>query len=119
MYLKVVTSIFSVGWIGATAYGLVNAGTPVLLLLYRRIGPRKTAVIGVFIASLGLAISGCVDDPVEIFFSYGVMTGIGMLLINIPPFFLLDMYFPLENPYHVLTTSMLMCTLPLGETLLF
>ncbi|XP_013418639.1 monocarboxylate transporter 13 [Lingula anatina] len=109
------TKMLLLGWIGATTYGLVNAGTPILLLLYRRIGGMRTAFIGVFVASLGLALSGVVDNPVAIFFTYGVMTGMGMLLINIPPFFLLDMYFPLDNKYHVLTTSMLMCTLPLGS----
>ncbi|XP_013409354.1 monocarboxylate transporter 13-like [Lingula anatina] len=99
------TKVATLAWVGAVAYGVVETGTPIALILVRKIGARNTVVIGVLAASTGLYLSGIAGNPRQLFFTYSLLTGSGMLLMNKPVFFLLDKYFPRDHEYHVLTTS--------------
>ncbi|XP_013385761.1 monocarboxylate transporter 13-like [Lingula anatina] len=103
------------GIIGSTAYGIISIGTPIALALTRWIGARRTVFIGVFLLSLGVALSGVVDQPLELFFTYGLLGGCGALLTNNPPFFLLSQYFHRDHKYYILTSSLPMVSFCLGS----
>lgn len=94
--------------------------SPFASKVYLRIRTRKTVAIGIFICSMALSLTALPKSPnlPAMFFSYSLMFGVGGSLVLNPPFFLLDAYFPMTHPRHVLTTSLISCAFPLG-TLIF
>ncbi len=88
---------------------------PVATYLNYKIGTQTTVFIGVLVASVSLAVTSKAANLGTLYAVYGGCISIGATLVVHPPFFLLDEYFPLEHPRHVLTTSIIACAFPMGK----
>ena len=85
-------------------------------LYYRDVSTRLLALIGAIVTTMAFASMALAQSDVSISLGvYSVLGGIGMLLASIPAYFLLGNYFPYNHPHHVLATSLVTWSFPLGE----
>lgn len=90
-------SDFLAGWIGALAFGVMFAFSPISTWLFKRFGHRKIVIAGVLLCSTGLLLSAFVPDAKLLFLTYSVLYGIGSNFIDNTTLNLIAAYFPRKN----------------------
>jgi len=88
---------------------------PVGNLLHYRYGTRRTVFVGVMTLSLILVTLSFISEIRLLLLIFGLFGGIAQTLITNAPFILVAEYFPYEHPRHVLATSLVMSSFPLGK----
>ena len=97
-FLTFVFSFYlSLGWIGALAFGVMFAFSPISTWLFKRYGHRKIVIVGVLLCSTGLLLSAFVPDAKLLFLTYSVLYGIGSNFIDNTSLNLIAAYFPRKN----------------------
>ncbi len=102
-------------WLGALAFGLPGIVAPLPTWIRFKIGTPITVMVGVVIFSTSLFVASLLTNITAFAITYGLISALGSTLIEIPPFFLINEYFPYEHPHHVLVTGMIVCSHPLGR----
>lgn len=86
--------LFFSALVGSLTIGTTFAVSPVAGILTDRIGLRKTTLLGGALASLGMLLSSFLTSHVEcLFFTYGIMFGLGAALAYTPSLAVLGHYF--------------------------
>lgn len=104
-------------WLGPMPNSASTITTPLAAwLYYRDVSTRLLALIGAVMTSLAFASMALTQSDVTISLGvYSVFGAVGMLLALNPSFFLVERYFPYNHPRHVLATSLVTWSFPLGE----
>ena len=111
------SSLAQLSIVGALPIGLSNVLAPVGLFLYEKIKARASSFLGTFMMVVALFITAYTNSfALQIVF-YGILLGLGRSLVGIVPYFLLERYFPVKHPRHVLATSLNMSHIPAGNKL--
>ncbi|CAD5117628.1 DgyrCDS6382 [Dimorphilus gyrociliatus] len=74
----------TVWWIGSLNTGLLFGAGPVASLVVNQLGTRFTIITGGIVSSLGLALATLSTNVIHLYFTYGLLTGIGFSFIYIP-----------------------------------
>jgi MFS family permease len=69
------------GWLGALAPSITALMSPVIIGLCRRKSTRLTGVIGGLVSALGCLFTSFANHFHQIFFSYGIVIGVGVCMI--------------------------------------
>lgn len=88
---------------------------PLATWLHYRISVRVLAVGGILMTSLSLIVTAAVRNVVFMLVLHGIASGLGLMCVVNPPFFLLELYFPYRHKYHVLAIGIIASGFPLGE----
>ncbi|XP_078618122.1 monocarboxylate transporter 10-like [Branchiostoma floridae x Branchiostoma japonicum] len=83
----------SAAWVGSLAYGLLLLGGPFAGSMCKTYGPRKVALSGSVLCFLGLLLTSIVEAFPVIFFTYGVLFGLGSSLAYSPGNVVITWYF--------------------------
>jgi MFS family permease len=86
--------VCTVAWVGNLHIGLTFFLSPIVAILSDTLGLRKTAMAGAVIATVGMVASSFVYHNLSaLFFTYGVLLGIGSSLAYTPSLSILPHYF--------------------------
>ncbi|XP_077998159.1 monocarboxylate transporter 13-like [Glandiceps talaboti] len=80
-------------WVGAIFIAILSWTTSLGVALARRIGHQKTVMLGGFLVFLGLFTSSFANHLVVLFFTYGIITGIGCGLAYVTSIEIVSIYF--------------------------
>ncbi|XP_078700203.1 monocarboxylate transporter 10-like [Branchiostoma floridae x Branchiostoma belcheri] len=83
----------SAAWAGSLAYGLLLLGGPFAGSMCKTYGPRKVAMAGSVLCFLGLLLTSIVEAFPVIFFTYGILFGLGSSLAYSPGNIVITWYF--------------------------
>lgn len=79
--------------IAAVPLSLICFAAPFVSLLNQYIGPRKTVLLGALCIFSGFTITAYVQSFEAVFFTYGIMVGVGFALIYTPSLVVVGFYF--------------------------
>jgi len=91
--------------------GVTFGSGPVASFLTNRLGWRLTTVIGSVLASAGLALSALAPNIPFLFFSAGILLGLGLGIIYLPRLDCITQYFDKKRPF---VTGLAICGSGLG-----
>lgn len=74
----------TVWWIGSLNTGLLFGAGPVASLVLNQLGTRFTIITGGIVSSLGLFLASLSTNVIHLYFTYGLLTGIGFSFVYIP-----------------------------------
>ncbi|XP_018423858.1 PREDICTED: monocarboxylate transporter 14 [Nanorana parkeri] len=80
-------------WVSSLTMGITLIVGPFIGLFINTCGCRKTAMIGGFLTSLGWALSALATNVHFLFFTFGVMAGIGSGMVYLPAVVMVGQYF--------------------------
>ncbi|KAM4693747.1 monocarboxylate transporter 14 isoform 2-T2 [Discoglossus pictus] len=80
-------------WVSSLNMGITLIVGPFIGLFINTCGCRKTAMIGGFLTSLGWVLSAFATDVHFLFFTFGVMAGIGNGMVYLPAVVMVGQYF--------------------------
>ncbi|XP_077989274.1 monocarboxylate transporter 12-like [Glandiceps talaboti] len=83
----------TIAWIPALRLGIVSCVSPVAGLLDDKYGPRVILFIGGLISTCGLFLSSFATNPMYLYFTDSVLTGVGHGLCLVPCMSILAQYF--------------------------
>jgi len=69
------------GWLGALSPSITSLMSPVTIALCRRKSTRLTGVIGGLVSALGCLFTSFANHFHQVFFSYGIVIGVGVAMI--------------------------------------
>ncbi|XP_022245308.1 monocarboxylate transporter 10-like isoform X2 [Limulus polyphemus] len=84
---------FLTSWVGSVSIGMTFLLSPVASILIDKIGIRRTAFLGGFLASLGMFLSSLIKNLELLYLTYGVVLGSGASLAYTPSLVILGHYF--------------------------
>ncbi|XP_033644650.1 monocarboxylate transporter 13-like [Asterias rubens] len=84
-------------WIGSIAIGLHTLGTFVSSALVRRFDNRPVAIVGIFLCFSSVIITSLMPVLEALYFTFGVVYGIGINFVVISSINLILRYFPTKN----------------------
>jgi len=85
------------GMIGSLAFGLAMGLCPVSYLVMKKIGVRKTCLIGAFLWLIGLVASSFVNNVYLLLITYSVLLGVGTNFCFNPSMILVGSHFTQRN----------------------
>ncbi|XP_046558269.1 monocarboxylate transporter 14-like [Haliotis rubra] len=80
-------------WIGSLLSGLVLLLGPVGVVVLDLLGTRVTAILGAVLACVGCSVSFLAESLIFLYFSYGVIQGLGFNLMFITATVIVNQYF--------------------------
>ncbi|KAG8567641.1 hypothetical protein GDO81_013725 [Engystomops pustulosus] len=80
-------------WVSSLTMGITLIVGPFIGLFINTCGCRKTAMIGGFLTSLGWVLSAFATNVHFLFFTFGVMAGIGSGMVYLPAVVIVGQYF--------------------------
>ncbi|XP_077344680.1 monocarboxylate transporter 14 isoform X1 [Lithobates pipiens] len=80
-------------WVSSLTMGITLIVGPFIGLFINTCGCRKTAMIGGFLTSLGWVLSAFATNVHFLFFTFGVMAGIGSGMVYLPAVVMVGQYF--------------------------
>ncbi|XP_013785741.1 monocarboxylate transporter 10-like [Limulus polyphemus] len=84
---------FFTSWVGSISVGTTLLLSPVASILTDKLGIRRTAFLGGFLASLGMFLSSLINHLDLLYLTYGVVLGSGASLAYTPSLVILGHYF--------------------------
>jgi len=100
-----------VGWIGSLMIGITWGSGPIASALTNRYGCRNVTIIGAIMASIGFIISIWAPNIYYLYFSYGIVAGLGLGLIYLPAIVSVTYYFEKKRAF---ATGLAVCGSGLG-----
>lgn len=91
--------------------GVTFASGPIASFMTNRLGWRITTVIGTVLASAGLALSAMAPNVLFLYFSAGLLLGLGLGIIYLPRLDCITQYFDKKRPF---VTGIAICGSGLG-----
>jgi len=85
--------------VNAIQMGVTFASGPVASFLTNRLGWRLTTVIGSVLAAAGFALSAVAPNVIFLYFSAGVLIGLGLGIIYLPRLDCITQYFDKKRPF--------------------
>ncbi|XP_046558292.1 monocarboxylate transporter 14-like [Haliotis rubra] len=80
-------------WIGSLLSGLVLLLGPLDVIVLGLLGTRVTAILGAVLACVGCSVSFLADSIIFLYFSYGVLQGLGFSLLFVSATVIVNQYF--------------------------
>jgi MFS family permease len=95
--------------------GLGSLLSPLYISIYKKIGVKKTFIVGFTLCFISMVVSSFVTNPHYLFLAYSVPFGIGSSLIFVLGTIVTGVYFPLSTgKHHVTATVLISLGFPLG-----
>ncbi|XP_071479791.1 monocarboxylate transporter 14-like [Diadema antillarum] len=101
------SSAIETGWVGSVTIGVNSLASPLAAFLERKVGFRMTVILGILLSSVGVFVSSFAPQLFYLYFTYGVMYGLGINLTYHTSLCLMVQYFPNSNCRRA--TSIIMC----------
>ncbi|XP_066560726.1 monocarboxylate transporter 4 [Amia ocellicauda] len=127
VFFKELIREFNVGysdtaWISSILLAMLYGTGPICSVLVNRFGCRPVMMVGGLFASLGMVMASFSTNIFHLYFSTGVITGLGLSLNFQPSLIMLNRYFdkkrPLANGLAAAGSPVFLCCLsPLGQIL--
>ncbi|XP_033893915.2 monocarboxylate transporter 4-like [Acipenser ruthenus] len=127
VFYKELIQEFGVGysdtaWISSILLAMLYGTGPLCSVLVNRFGCRPVMMVGGLFASLGMILASFATSIIQIYFTTGVITGLGLALNFQPSLIMLNRYFdqkrPLANGLAAAGSPVfLSCLSPLGHVL--
>ncbi|KAJ6664591.1 hypothetical protein lerEdw1_006164 [Lerista edwardsae] len=89
----------AVAWIGSVSYAFIMIFGPVSGKLLLKYGAIKVAIIGVLIVIAGVLSSSYAPDIRVLFFTYGIIVGVGSSLATTPGMIMVSLYFTSKRSF--------------------
>ncbi|XP_033124046.1 monocarboxylate transporter 13-like isoform X2 [Anneissia japonica] len=84
----------SIGWVGSISTATVCSMSPLSCFLYELTSHRKVALVGVVLSAAGIMLTSFATNIMTLFFTFGIIFGIGGNFVYNPLMNLLSCYFP-------------------------
>ncbi|XP_029454893.1 monocarboxylate transporter 4 isoform X2 [Rhinatrema bivittatum] len=129
VFFKELIRDFNIGysdtaWISSILLAMLYGTGPLCSVCVNRFGCRPVMMVGGIFASAGMVLASFCTSIIQIYFTAGVITGLGLALNFQPSLIMLNRYFdkrrPLANGLSAAGSPVFLCTLsPLGQILQF
>ncbi|XP_077990483.1 monocarboxylate transporter 13-like [Glandiceps talaboti] len=86
-------------WVGSIAAFLCTVSGPLSLSSSRRFGHRKTVMTGGLITAIGFLLSSYATKLIHLYFTYGILIGIGLGLTHLSAMEMISIYFKRRFPF--------------------
>ncbi|XP_036919720.1 monocarboxylate transporter 4 isoform X2 [Sturnira hondurensis] len=109
-------------WISSILLAMLYGTGPLCSVCVNRFGCRPVMLVGGLLASLGMVAASFCKSVIQLYFTTGVLTGLGLALNFQPSLIMLNRYFnkrrPLANGLAAAGSPVFLCALsPLGQLL--
>ncbi|KAL3311013.1 hypothetical protein Ciccas_010411, partial [Cichlidogyrus casuarinus] len=85
--------ISETSWIGSLAYGVPNLCAPISTLIIERFGCRFACILGGIVSAIGCFVSFFVTNIYQLFFTFGILSGVGSSFCFTASLVSVSMYF--------------------------
>ncbi|KXJ20558.1 Monocarboxylate transporter 10 [Exaiptasia diaphana] len=87
------------GWLGSMATSVTFLATPLAGFFSKRFGFRATSLVGCITCSGGLVMTSFLNSVPPMYFSYGVLYGLGSCFLHTGSVFAVTAYFNKQRPF--------------------